>query len=86
MFPSLGETHLYVFEGSLCRGFGIVKEFEGVVPGARGQDLLGGVEGQAGDLVHVVVQRPDDGVVLHVLLRRLVHHHLQMNANGMDFF
>lgn len=34
------------------------------------------MEGQAGDLVHVVIQCSNDRVILHVLLRCLVHHHL----------
>lgn len=34
------------------------------------------MEGEAGDLVYVVIQRSNHGVILHVLLRCLIHHHL----------
>lgn len=69
-------SDLYIFKGSFCRGLGVVKQFEGVVSGARCQNLFGGMEGKAGDFIDVVVQRPNHRVILHVLLRRLIHHHL----------
>lgn len=76
--------YLYVFKGSLGGGLGVVEEFERVVAGPRCQDLLSGVESQAGDLVYVIVQRADDRVVLHVLLGSLIHHHLNEHLEKSD--
>lgn len=70
------DAYLYIFKGSLCGGLWVVKEFEGVISRARRQNLFGRVEGEAGDFVNVVVKGPNHGMILHVLLRRLVHHHL----------
>lgn len=69
-------SDLYIFKGSFCRGLGVVKQFEGVISGARCQNLFSGMEGKAGDFIDMVVQRPNHRVILHVLLRRLIHHHL----------
>lgn len=69
--------YLDVFESSFCRRLGVVKQFECVIAGPRGQDLLGRVESQAGDLIYMVIQGSDNWVILHVLLCRLIHHDLK---------
>lgn len=40
---------------------------------------------QTSDLIHVIVERPDHRVVLHVLLGSLVHHHLSESTAPIPF-
>lgn len=85
-------THRNGLKGFFNVGFGYIEQLYGGIFGAGTQNLGLGVEFQTSNLLHVVVNRPDDGMPLlfypggvHVVCGRLCDHpiHVQNLNTGI---